>query len=167
MLTLDLTRISADGARLKQTVAADDPAWRGDENTVTEPVEVEIEASDVGGGILVLGRIRTTLSLACRRCLEQIEGPVEHTFEVFFQAEDETAEDDDEAFTFDPRMSTLDVTPAVRDQMLLRVPPYPVCREACRGLCAQCGVNLNDRTCDCVPERSPGPWDALKDLKFT
>ena len=56
--------------------------------------------------------------------------------------------------------------PVLREQLLLRVPAYVVCREECRGLCPQCGANLNETTCACEPEQAASPWDALKKLKF-
>jgi len=46
------------------------------------------------------------------------------------------------------------------------VPQFTLCREECRGLCPQCGTNLNDGACECVPEQASSPWDALKNVEF-
>jgi uncharacterized protein len=54
----------------------------------------------------------------------------------------------------------------VREQLLLRLPDFVVCTEACRGICPQCGQDLNAATCDCVPEKAESPWDVLKNVKF-
>ena len=54
--------------------------------------------------------------------------------------------------------------PALREELILRVPDYVVCSESCRGLCPSCGVNLNETTCECVPEAESSPWSVLLPL---
>ena len=39
---------------------------------------------------------------------------------------------------------TLDLRPAVRDGLILEMPPAPLCDLDCPGLCAQCGAKLAD-----------------------
>ena len=38
----------------------------------------------------------------------------------------------------------------MREQLYLALPMKPLCREDCRGLCAECGANLNLTTCGCA-----------------
>ena len=54
------------------------------------------------------------------------------------------------------RGKEIDLDPLLREQILLAVPGYPVCREGCRGLCTVCGANLNERECGCE-RRLPDP----------
>jgi uncharacterized protein len=44
---------------------------------------------------------------------------------------------------------SIDVSALVQEQILLTLPSVPLCKEECKGLCAQCGVNLNQETCEC------------------
>ncbi len=44
----------------------------------------------------------------------------------------------------------INLTPLIREQVLLALPTRPLCGENCRGLCSGCGVNLNDETCACA-----------------
>jgi uncharacterized protein len=53
----------------------------------------------------------------------------------------------------------------LREQILLAMPIKTVCRDACKGLCPQCGKNLNIAECQCVPIAGDPRWDALKDLR--
>jgi uncharacterized protein len=53
----------------------------------------------------------------------------------------------------------------LREQMLLAVPIKLVCSDACKGLCPQCGKNLNSGDCHCEPVAEDPRWDALKGLK--
>ena len=58
----------------------------------------------------------------------------------------------------------LDLQPLVRDALLLELPLAPLCREDCRGLCPECGADLNAAPCECRPAGDPrwGPLDVLR-----
>jgi uncharacterized protein len=59
----------------------------------------------------------------------------------------------------------IDVDPVVREQIVLALPPYPVCGEGCKGLCSVCGANLNEGECGC-DRRVPDPrWAGLEKLR--
>jgi len=45
----------------------------------------------------------------------------------------------------------IDLIELLREQFYLALPMKPLCREDCRGLCPQCGVNRNTGTCECEP----------------
>jgi uncharacterized protein len=65
-------------------------------------------------------------------------------------------------FTLDSYHS-LDLTEAVRQYVIINLPMKPLCRRDCAGLCASCGVNLNDHQCGCsagVDSR----WGPLQEL---
>ena len=47
------------------------------------------------------------------------------------------------------RDDQIDLNELVREQFYLALPMKPLCREDCRGLCPQCGVNWNTGTCEC------------------
>ena len=58
----------------------------------------------------------------------------------------------------------LDTDQLIREQLELALPARVLCREDCRGLCAQCGTNLNLETCQCTAPVDPR-WQALAELK--
>jgi uncharacterized protein len=122
----------------------------------------------VGDGVLVRGRISTRLVLECRRCLNEVPTEVDARVDMLYEPLDRVEADElgGEVYPIPASTGELDLGPALREQLLLQVPDFVVCEEACRGLCAQCGANLNETTCSCVPEESGSSWDALKKLKF-
>jgi uncharacterized protein len=61
--------------------------------------------------------------------------------------------------------NTIDFAPAMREQIILALPPSPVCREECLGLCAICGQDKNLRVCGCVIENIDPRWAALKAVR--
>ena len=59
----------------------------------------------------------------------------------------------------------LDLRPALREQWLLNVPGYALCRDDCKGLCPTCGAELNVGPCDCASTSADPRWDALRKLR--
>jgi uncharacterized protein len=80
---------------------------------------------------------------------------------IFADAGLEDADDESDVFVLDPGARSLDLRPAVREEWLLAVPAFSVCREDCKGLCPKCGADLNEGPCDCPPS-TDARWDALK-----
>jgi uncharacterized protein len=115
----------------------------------------------------VRGSLRTRVRLSCRRCLAPLEREVdEHVDLLFAEAlEDEDVVDDGEVYPL-PRGDDLDLSSAVREQVVLETPAFALCREDCQGICPSCGKDLNQGPCQCAPEAAAGPWDALKNVKF-
>ncbi len=70
--------------------------------------------------------------LTCVRCLEQYSKPYDSRFQLDYSAKER---------------EVLDITDDVRQEILLSYPARFLCREDCRGLCPQCGTNLNERSC--------------------
>lgn len=141
--------------------------WEGAELTLAEPLDVDLAAREVGEGVFVRGRLRTTVRLACRRCLSSVEQPVDDTVDLLYQAldpEDEEAEG--EVYPLPARGDELDLRDAVREQLLLRAPRFALCREECRGLCPSCGADRNHEDCACAPPVASSPWEALKNVTF-
>ncbi len=72
--------------------------------------------------------------------------------------------DDPDAYVIPPNVTELDLAPMIREELILAVPDYVLCREECQGLCAQCGQDLNVARCDCRPAPDPR-WEALEALR--
>jgi uncharacterized protein len=168
MPTLNLAAVSRGEVDVRDEVAPDDPLWEGTGLALREPLRVELRANPVGEGILLRGRMATELQLECRRCLKEVPTPVDVHVDLLFEPQEKVEEDEleGEVYPIPPRGSELDLGPALREQLLLQVPHYVVCDAACRGLCPQCGADLNQTTCSCVPPEGASPWDALNQLKF-
>jgi uncharacterized protein len=167
MLKVSLKALERGEVAIREQVAPDDALWEGAGVTLSRPLEVELAARSVGEGVLVRGRLRTAVRLACRRCLTQVEREIDDTVDLLFEPIEDGEDDaDGEVYPLPPRGDTLDLGDAVREQLLLRAPAFALCTEACRGLCARCGADLNQGECDCVPEAAESPWDALRNVKF-
>jgi uncharacterized protein len=167
MLKVSLRALERGEVAVREQVPPDAELWEGAGVTLAAPLDVDLTARSVGEGVLVRGRLRTAVRLACRRCLVAVDREIDDTVDLLYEPlEGEEDDADGEVYPLPPRGDTLDLGDAVREQVLLRAPAFALCREECRGLCPRCGTDRNTSECDCVPEPAESPWDALKNVKF-
>ena len=168
MLRLDLAKLGREGTALVDAqVPADDPLWRETEVVFEGPVDVRLRATYAGTGeIVVRGTVKGSLRQECRRCLEPVLTPLaQEVTMVFVPSTSEVAEEDGDVRLLDDHAAELDLSDSVREEILLGIDLFVVCDPKCRGLCPQCGVNLNTETCSCTKAESDPRWDALRALK--
>ena len=130
-------------------------------------VSADIVLDAVSGGIAVAGQVRAPWEGECRRCLGPVAGEVvAHVRELYRPAEPGfrglPGEADEE--TYPLAGDHLDLTPLVRDAVLLALPIAPLCRPDCAGLCCTCGADRNEAPCDCASAADPR-WAALDPLR--
>ncbi len=121
--------------------------------------------------VIVKGAVNGKIEANCDRCLRPVPVPIDvgfdaHLVPAHVYHENETVElqaEDLDYSVFDGR--TVDIDELVREQLLLSLPVRLLCQEDCRGLCAQCGADLNSQSCDCAGETNDPRWDALAHLK--
>ena len=110
------------------------------------------------------------LRLECGRCLEAFEIPVDSPFELRYVPEPAAADEgerevvEDDLTTAFYREDSIDLGELMHEQFVLALPMKPLCSEACKGLCPQCGTNLNKETCDCKPAWTDPRLAALKGI---
>jgi uncharacterized protein len=140
--------------------------------------EAELELYSEGSHVFANGTFKGFLSVACSRCVEpvrlEINDPVRVTFlpKHEMPAEEEPAEGEEGAEVgaedldlFAYEGEHIDLEPLFREEFVLAVPYAPLCREDCKGLCPQCGIDRNSGTCTCEKPIDPR-LAALKGLKL-
>lgn len=148
-------------AGLYRAIAPEQPASA----TATRAADVvEVKATTAGD-----------FAFDCSRCAEAGQLHVDVAFTHHFVGPgqlDAGADWGGEAADDDPDVSEHDGVHIVLDDLciehtILALPDVPLCRDDCRGLCAQCGTNLNTGACNCATATDPrSPWAALRDLKL-
>ncbi len=125
---------------------------------VIGPIDGHVRMRRTNQGLLVDGWVELTLELSCNRCLKTFEQPMHVDFEEQFYPTVDVISgmpldpfDEDEIFPIDAHHE-VDLTEAVRQNVLLALPMVTICREDCKGLCPQCGQDLNLGSCECKPE---------------
>ena len=141
----------------------------------------DLDLYEDGAHAFATGTFKGHVTVACSRCVEPVKIPIDEKLMVTFMPENEipdeestnapTAPDegvevaagDLDLFPFDGEK--IDLEPLFREQFVLAIPYAPLCREDCKGLCPQCGIDRNTGTCTCEKPIDPR-LAALKGLKL-
>jgi uncharacterized protein len=166
MLSFDIGSLQSHAAAVDGELAPDDDIWQEGDLRPARPIRVSGRLSAAGPGRYYFsGRLVGDVSTECRRCLADVDEHVAaDSHMIFAESELEDPDDSSDVFVLAPGARSLDLRPAVREEWLLAVPAFSLCREDCKGLCPKCGADLNEGPCDC-PQTTDARWDALKTAK--
>jgi len=119
------------------------------------PVKVGLAITRSGKRLLVEGRVKFTAKLDCAMCCTDFERAYDEPLvSEFLSTDDEPLTtnrelEEEELGRSQVRGNMLDLRPEVRDAIHLAIPMAPACSPDCKGLCAQCGADLNKGPCGC------------------
>ena len=138
------------------------------EKATDRKVKGELKLTRTDKGILVTGELETVQSLACSRCLGTFEYPLtlalSEEYVPTLDINSGTALRVSEGvFTIDTNHEIC-LDDALNQYTLMSKPMKPLCKADCRGLCDQCGMNLNNGDCGCSKAVDPR-WAALAGLR--
>jgi len=148
--------IGPDGLEVSEDVGPDTVAgWLGDDGMYRPggPAKVTLYAGRVGQGVLVKGRIDAPIAAECARCLKEIGLSASVPFTVLYtdrsglgaNAAREKLEEGEQYFNG----PIIELDDGLRDELVLSLPMVARCSEECKGLCLDCGADLNDGPCGC------------------
>ncbi|NOY52187.1 MAG: DUF177 domain-containing protein [Deltaproteobacteria bacterium] len=162
--------ISSEGLRVEveedgNRLFANDPDLHFEEKIRAHLVFSRVEES-----VNVSGKIRTKLTLQCGRCLAPFGFTEDAAFDVEYRPASEVRQRGEVELVAD-EMDVLyysggeiDIDELLMGQVAEILPAQPLCREACRGICPQCGENRNRRECGCAPAVTDPRLAILKEL---
>ena len=170
-MQLDLTRYRQPLGHFSRTFEPVDVGEIDDAYRVVAPVRLDFDVHKDKDRFRIEGTVNTELELPCSRCLEPFRMPIDARFdlryhpaaEMALEQEREVADEDLETSYY--RDDQIDLNELLREQFYLALPMKPLCRDDCRGLCPQCGTNLNTGACDCAAAWEDPRLAALKKLK--
>jgi len=140
--------------------------WQEGDVRPSGPVQVTGRLSPAGRGTLYFaGQLQGMAQAECRRCLADVSVPVADEIQFVYAEAGAEGADEPDVYEFDPQAGSLNLAPAVREQWILAVPAFALCREDCQGLCPTCGADRNLGPCACSPKEPDPRWDALRALK--
>ncbi len=136
-----------------------------------KPLNVDLEIVKEKNFFKVKGVERGNFRLLCHRCGEPFEYLLEESFEFVLVAQEFSPKEEEVELSpeemdyefFDGEK--IDVEKILVEQIFLAMPQKILCREDCRGLCPQCGANLNTETCSCNQVRVNPMFQALANWK--
>lgn len=132
-----------------------------------QEIELYYEINKVGHEIFVKVTFQTKAELLCDRCLESFAVSLEQTIDLVLTSDEHILDrEEEDIYMITKGTTSVDITESIRQNLLLALPVKKVCSTDCRGLCPQCGQNLNIKTCSCTHDTIDARWEALKQIKF-
>lgn len=130
-------------------IELDYPTIQLSEDVTLTPLTGSFTATRTTEGIYIRGKLKSSMSLPCVRCLEEAKVPIDIDLDDLFFYPPQIAPEGEFRVGDD---GMIDLGPLVRELSLLGVPIKVLCRPDCLGLCQVCGQNLNEGDCGCVEE---------------
>ncbi|HYN93710.1 MAG TPA: YceD family protein [Pilimelia sp.] len=131
-------------------------------------LSLDLRLESVSEGVLVSGSVTGPVVGECGRCLRPIDDSVTVSIQELFAYEhsttDETTEEDEVGRL---QGDLIDLEPTLRDALVLELPPHPLCRQDCPGLCPECGGLWDDLPADHGHQQADARWAALSKLTIT
>lgn len=172
-----------DGGLIKELTcaAADFPVLveMGQQEDVRflKPVQFRLRLQRSGQIVEVDGQLSTTAEFSCGHCLQpyQTELATEFalTYTPYVAEQLEGVEEDAEVELESDEMGLvyyqheiIDLFQPLQDQLVMALPISPICKDDCKGLCPECGCNLNIEKCQCVKKPFNNKFSALAGLKI-
>ena len=108
--------------------------------------------------LILTAEIKVDLEMICSRCLDTFIYPIDIDIEERFTTNSKS-EDEEAVVVLD---DVLDITEVVETSIISTLPIKRVCKDDCKGLCQECGCNLNFNTCSCNKEGVDIRFEALR-----
>ena len=170
-MQLDLSRYRRPVTPFDRTLPPGEIPHDDDAYRIVAPVHLAFDIHRDKDKFRLVGNLSTVLELSCSRCLEPYRLPVSAPFDLrYLPAGEASTESEREVENDDLGISyyqneQIDLNELLREQFYLALPMKPLCQDACRGLCPQCGTNMNTGTCTCDATWRDPRLAVLKDLK--
>ena len=119
-----------------------------------EPVTAVGSVRNTAGVLMMQGTVETRLHGVCARCAAEFERDVVFPLKAVLVTDLASEENEDE-WTFQLEGDCADLDDIVNSTFVLNMDSKLLCKEDCKGLCCQCGANLNEGPCECKPEVDP------------
>lgn len=134
--------------------------------SVNQPVEVVGCVVNNGNVLELIAHVVTGITVQCSRCLDEVQIPLEFDFtERYCQCDSTKADKDLEEDCIEFQGEFIDLSQAVRENVLISQPLRFLCKDDCPGLCPQCGNNLKEGQCNCRKEEVDPRLAILSQLK--
>ncbi|MBD5608126.1 MAG: DUF177 domain-containing protein [Desulfovibrio sp.] len=132
---------------------------------VTDPLKMKVFVMPAEEGCLVRGELKGAVVAPCNRCAEDAPIEIDVNFDEYEETPNSPKErSEDSHIVFERNAPMLDLDAVAWEQLMLAIPPNPLCRPDCKGLCPDCGANLNVAACGCARDEGDPRMRVFRDL---
>ncbi|MDD5729806.1 MAG: DUF177 domain-containing protein [Candidatus Omnitrophica bacterium] len=134
-MKINIDQIPAEGFILEETIGPQVLDLDTEIVKFPSPVKVKARVFKITDTVSVDLTVNTVERLVCSRCINEYDHDYAKDFKLDYQV--------------DKKTHTLDLDPDIREEIVIDFPIKPLCKADCRGLCPNCGKNLNEGNCGC------------------
>ncbi|WP_017414534.1 YceD family protein [Clostridium tunisiense] len=127
---------------------------------VSSPIKFDGVIRFVGDIFQLKGKVTAELLLTCSRCLKKFP----YTIEMDIEEKLSTSASNEESEIISIKNDKIDMDEIVESNLIIQLPVKRLCSESCKGLCQQCGTDLNHKECSCDDVDVDPRLAKLKDL---
>ena len=142
------------------------------ECSFVEPVRAAVSAIWEYDHVRAAGTVTSAVLLSCSRCLAEYTLPLASNFTIFYtksageELDEEIELSDEDLISVSFQGEEIDLDFEIAEQVMMEVPFKPLCSESCRGLCPECGADLNAGECGCDRSGINLQMSALKKIRI-
>jgi len=134
-MKINIDQIPPQGLTLEETIPPKDLELETELVQSCGPVQVKADVFKITNAVTVDLNLNAPVTFICSRCLNEFEVILNKNLKLGYQV--------------DKTQHEIDLTPGIRQDIILEYPIKPLCRPDCKGLCPRCGRNLNEGKCSC------------------
>jgi uncharacterized protein len=133
-MNVQIRRIGPDGLDLKESFPVElIGQTQSDAVQFISPFEVEAKIVRIDNEVIAGVAVKSHYESFCSRCLEELKQDWTTKFTLTFDTKEYT--------------EFIEMDEDIRQELVLNLPVRILCREDCKGLCIDCGANLNKKEC--------------------
>ena len=135
MIKISVRDIPANGLDIDQSIPKEDIGLTSQEADIRSLLNVKARLEKVDNFIIADTHIKAEFGYTCARCLEELHSTEERSYKFDFEV------------TTD--IESIDLGEEIRQEIIMANPARVLCSKNCKGICPQCGANLNKEKCKC------------------
>ncbi len=137
MIKIAVRDIPSQGLDIDQSIPKEGIGLSAQEVDIRSLLNVKAHLEKVDNVVVANAHIKAEFGYMCARCLQELSSTEERSY-IF-------------DFELDPATEYVDLGEEIRQEMILSNPAKVLCSDDCKGICPECGANLNVEQCKCEP----------------
>ncbi len=136
MIKISVRDIPSHGLDIDQSIPKEGIGLSSEEADIRSLLNVKARLEKVNNSIIADTRIKAEFGYMCARCLEELSSMEERSYKFDFE--------------IDPGSEYIDLGEEIRQEIIMSNPARVLCSKDCKGICPECGTNLNIEQCKCT-----------------
>ena len=135
-MKIHLRAIPHEGLVIEKAIQPAEVGLGAQDFRILSPILLTVKAVKAGDELCVSVNAKTLCGYSCSRCLVEVKIERSDTFDIYCD--------------INPKTEFVDISEDIRQELVLAITSGIIlCKPACKGICPNCGVNLNEGKCLC------------------